>query len=105
MYKRQVGLAVPPDETVDADALVSTLGVLTGAVVLAGVGGGALVHVQRAVLAGPLFRAAAGVGVHAIHALPAVLTQVAVAVVDVDLAVVPRESWSIKMIRMTTINL
>jgi hypothetical protein len=60
-------------------------------VVLAGVEGGALVHVLGAVLARPAGRTAAAVRVHPVHAGGAVLAQVTRAVVDVLLAVVPRE--------------
>ena len=80
-------LAVLPDEAVDADALVAALGVAAGAVVLARVVDGALVHVLEAVAAGPAGRALAGVGVDAVHAGSAVLTHVSSAVVDIDFAV------------------
>ena len=80
-------LAVLPNEAVDADALVAALGVAAGAVVLARVVDGALVHVLEAVAAGPAGRALAGVGVNAIHAGSAVLTNVSSAVVDIDFAV------------------
>ncbi len=86
-----VRLTIAADEAVDADALVGALRVLAGAVVLTGVEGGALVHVLGAVLARPAGRTAAAVRVNPVHAGGAVLAQVARTVVDVLLAVVPRE--------------
>ena len=80
-------MAVHSFESVDADAFVATLGVLAGTVVLARLGGGALVHILATVLPSPVDRAVTGVGVHSIQALAPVLTKVASAVVSVHLAV------------------
>ena len=78
---------------VDADALVAALGVLAGAVVLAGLRDGALVQVDSAVLAGPGGGAAAGVGGDSVLAEAAVLAEVAGAIVEVLLAVTTGETW------------
>ena len=80
-------MAVHSFESVDADAFVATLGVLAGAVVLARLGGGALVHILAAVLPSPVDRAVTGVGVHPVHTLAPMLAKVASAVVPVHLAV------------------
>lgn len=87
-----VRLAVLADVAVDADALVAALRVLTRAVVLTRVVVGALVHVPRAVAVSPGGRALARVGADAVHAAAAVLAQVALAVVDILLAVVAGET-------------
>ena len=87
-----VRLAVLADVAVDADALVAALRVLTRAVVLARVVVGALVHVPRAVAVSPGGRALAGVGADAVHAAATVLAQVALAVIDILLAVVAGET-------------
>lgn len=90
-----VGLAVPAHEPVDADALVAALGVLAGPVVHAGVGQATFIYVLRAVAARPLDGAFARVGVDSILALAAVLAQVALAVVDILLAIVAGKSgWT-----------
>jgi len=86
-----VSLAVPSHEPVYADTLVSSLRVLTGPVVEARVGQATLVHVLGAVSSRPLTRALARVRVDAVHALPPVLAQVPVAVVNVLLAVLARK--------------
>jgi len=64
-------------------------------VVHAGVGQATLIHVLRAVAARPLDGAFARVGVDSILALAAVLAQVALAVVDILLAIVAGKSgWT-----------
>ena len=89
----RVKFAVYSFKSVDTDALIATLSVLAGAVVLAGLGHQALVHVLAAVVAGPCGGARARVGVHAVHAPAAVLAEVARAVVPVSLAVAALEPW------------
>ena len=85
-------LAVLPDEPVDTDTLVAALRVLAGPVVLAGVGQGALVHIIQAVLAAPVVRTGAVVGVDSVNTNSAILTEIATAVIDVDLAVLSTET-------------
>ena len=85
-------LAVLPDEPVDTDALVAALGVLAGPVVLAGIVEGALVHVLQAVLTAPVVRTGTVVGVDAVHTDSAILTEIATAVINVDLTVLSAET-------------
>ena len=85
-------LAVLPDEPVDTDTLVAALGVLAGPVVLAGIVQGALVHVLQAVLATPVMRTGAVVGVDSVHTDSAILTEIATAVINIDLAVLATET-------------
>ena len=85
-------LAIPPNVTVHTDTLIAALRVLAGAVVLAGVLLGALVHVPGAVLAGPVGRAAAAVGVDTVLTGGAVLTQVPRTVVNILVTVVSGET-------------
>ena len=85
-------LAVLPDEPVDTDALVAALGVLAGPVVLAGIVEGALVHVLQAVLTAPVVRTGTVVGVDAVHTDSAILTEIATAVINVDLTVLSTET-------------
>jgi hypothetical protein len=91
-----IRLAVPADVSIHTDALVAALRVLAGAVVLAGVLLAALVHILGAVLAAPVGRAAAGVGVDTVHTGGAVLAQVTRAVVNVLLAVVAGKAYKKK---------
>ena len=82
-----VSLAVLALVAVDADALVAALLVgASGAVEARVLTSGTLVEVVTAVLAGPLWRAVAGVRVDVVDALAVVQAEVALAVVDVDLA-------------------
>lgn len=74
-------------ESVDTDALVASLGVATSPVVLAGVVEGALVHVLQTVTTRPVGGTLAGVGVDTIHTGSAILTNVSVAVIDIDFTV------------------
>ena len=60
--------------------------------VLAGVGQGALVHIIQAVLAAPVVRAGAVVGVDSVNTNSAILTEIATTVIDVDLAVLSTET-------------
>ena len=83
----RVKFAVYSFKSVDTDALIATLSVLAGAVVLARLGGGALVDILAAVVPCPVDRAVARVGVDPIHALATMLAEVAAAVVPVHLAV------------------
>ena len=85
-------LAVLPDEAVDTDTLVAALRVLAGPVVLAGIVQGALVHIVQAVLAGPVVRAGTVVGVDSVNTNPSILTEIATAVINVDLAVLSTET-------------
>jgi len=88
----RVQFTVHSFKSVDTDALVAALSVLAGAVVLARLGGGALVHILPAVLPCPVDRAVAGVGVHPINTLAPMLAKVASAVISVHLAVPPLKS-------------
>ena len=83
----RVEFAVHSFKSVDTDALIATLSVLAGAVVLARLGGSALVDILAAVVPCPVDRAVARVGVDPIHALATMLAEVAAAVVPVHLAV------------------
>ena len=85
-------LAVLPDEPVDTGALVAALGVLAGPLVLAGIVEGALVHVLQAVLTAPVMRTGTVVGVDSVHTHSAILTEIATAVINVDLAVLSTET-------------
>ena len=87
-----VFLAVLPYEPVDADTLVAALRVLAGPVVLAGVGQSALVDIVQAVLAAPVVRAGTVVGVDSVNTNPSILTEIATAVINVDLAVLSTET-------------
>ena len=89
----RVKFAVYSFKSVDTDALIATLSVLAGAVVLARLGGGALVDILAAVVPCPVDRAVARVGVDPIHALATMLAEVAAAVVPVHLAVFALKSW------------
>ena len=85
-------LAVLPDEPVDTDTLVAALRVLAGPVVLAGIVQGALVHIIQAVLAGPVRGTGTVVGVDSVNTSSAILTEIATAVINVDLAVLSTET-------------
>jgi len=89
----RIEFAVHSFKSVDTDALVATLGVLAGAVVLARLGGGALVDILPAVFPCPVDRAVTGVGVHPVHTLAPMLAKVASAVVPVHLAVFALKSY------------
>jgi hypothetical protein len=79
---------------VDANAREATLGVGTGAAVLAHVRSqAALVHIAFTQFTSKGRRAGARVAVDVVHARCAVLAQVAWAVVDVLLAVLALETW------------
>ena len=84
--------AVHSFKSVDTYALIATLGVLAGAVVLTRLGGGTLVDILPAVITRPVDRAVTGVGVHPVHTLASMLAKVASAVVPVHLAVPPLKS-------------
>jgi len=83
---------VLPNKPVDTDALVPPLRVLTGAVVLAGVVQGALVHIFQAVATLPVSRALASVGVDTIHTPSSILANIASTVINILLTVPARES-------------
>ena len=83
----RVEFAVHSFKSVDTDALITTLSVLAGAMVLARLGGGALVDILPTVFPCPVDRAVTGVGVHPIHTLAPMLAKVTSAVVPVHLAV------------------
>ena len=83
----RVEFAVHSFKSVDTDALITTLGVLAGAMVLARLGGGALVDILPTVFPSPVDRAVTGVGVHPVHTLAPMLAKVTSAVVPVHLAV------------------
>lgn len=89
----RVEFAVHSFKSVDTDALITTLGVLAGAMVLARLGGGALVDILPTVFPCPVDRAVTGVGVHPIHTLAPVLAKVTSAVVPVHLAVSTLKSF------------
>ena len=78
---------VGPLESIDTDALVASLSVATSPVVLAGVVEGALVHVLQTVSTRPVGGTLAGVGVDTIDTGSAILTNVSVAVIDIDFTV------------------
>ena len=80
-------LAVGALEPIDTDALVAPLGVAAGPVVLAGVVEGALVHVLQAVSTRPVGGTLAGVSVDTINTGSAILTNVSIAVIDIDFTV------------------
>jgi hypothetical protein len=89
----RVEFAVHSFKSIDTDALIAALGVLAGAVVLARLGGGALVDILPAVLPCPVDRAVTGVGVHPVHTLASMLAKVASAVIPVHLAVSALKSY------------
>lgn len=79
---------------IDTNAGVPTLGVETGASIMAGIGLElALIHVFRTELTCPLWRTLAVIGVHAIHTRAAIHTPVIRAVVNIYLAVRTFETW------------
>ena len=74
-------------ESVDTNALVASLCVATSPVVLAGVVEGTLVHVLQTVSTRPVGGTLAGVSVDTIDTGSAILTNVSIAVIDIDFAV------------------
>jgi len=89
----RVEFAVHSFKSVDTDALITTLSVLAGAMVLARLGSGALVDILSTVFPCPVDRAVTGVGVHPIHTLAPMLAKVTSAVVPVHLAVSTLKSF------------
>lgn len=86
--------AVVPSPTIDTDALVTAVGVVTRATVLAGVGHQlALIDIISAELTCKLWPALTVVGVNSIHTGSSILALVARTVVNVDVAVFPAKTW------------
>lgn len=80
-------LTVGTLESIDTDALIASLGVAAGPVVLAGVVEGALVHVLQTVSTGPVWGTLAGVSVDTIDTGSVILTNVSLAIINIDFTV------------------
>jgi len=85
-------LAILPNKSVHTNTLVTTLCVLAGAVVLAGIVQAALINIFQAIATLPVSRALASIGVDTVHTSPTVLAQISSAVIDIFLAVPTLES-------------
>jgi len=85
-------LAILPNKSVHTDALVTTLCVLAGAVVLAGIVQAALINIFQTVTTLPVSRALAGIGVDTVHTSSTILAQISSTVIDIFLAVPSLES-------------
>lgn len=79
--------AVRTLESIDTDALIASLSVAAGPVVLARVVEGALVHVLQTVSTGPVWGTLAGVSVDTIDTGSVILTNVSLAIINIDFTV------------------
>ena len=85
-------LAVWSDETIDTDALVASLGVSAGAMVLTGIVEGTLVHILQTISSSVVWRTLTGVGVDSVNTDATILTNIAFTIVNVYLTVGSGES-------------
>jgi len=84
-----------PDKPVNTNTLVSTLCILAGTMVLAGIIQAALINIFQTVATLPVSWALAGIGVDTIHTPPTILAQISTTVIDIFLAVSTLESiWT-----------
>jgi len=84
--------AILSNKPVDTNTLVSTLCILTGSMVLAGIVQTALINIIQAVTPRPVWRTLAGIGVNTVHTPTAILAQISSTVIDIFLAVMALES-------------